>query len=218
MNNIKFAISSHIGSYKKTFEFICDDLIKSGINPSNIFFFIGGFKEYRKIENNFFTNLYEVDHNSLGLGGIISVIDLNIESEYWFLLHDTISIGRNFAPAVSSKSYNTDTVSLTSDGLSMNMGAYSWSHLQRNKEQIMLFKNTNYTLSGLQEAKKKAVFYEDRFLHPKISFYNKTNRIVSEPIDFYENGTLRITEYFPDIDLKKIKANWCEKESYELKL
>jgi hypothetical protein len=50
-------------------------------------------------------------------------------------------------------------------------------------------------------------------------FYNDQNNIVlenydgwyhSEPTDYYNTGTMRIIEYYPNLDLYKIKANWGE--------
>ena len=31
------------------------------------------------------------------------------------------------------------------------------------------------------------------------------------PIDYYNSGVMRIVEYYPNIDLYKIKANWTGK-------
>ena len=32
--------------------------------------------------------------------------------------------------------------------------------------------------------------------------------IYTDPTDYYNTGTMRIVEYYPNLDLYKIKANW----------
>jgi hypothetical protein len=193
-------------------------MIDSGVDPKDIYFFIGGHQEYKKIENELGVNLYHANHNSIDITGLISVLELGFESDYWFLLHDTITVGPNFAKAVSSVKYNDTTITMTSDGLSMCIGAYPKSHLDKLRDKIISLKNTNYSPEGLQNAKKLAIQTEDFFLYPKTQFYNNKPRLTKGPIDVYGNGIMRIIEYFPDIDLYKIKANWHPKENYEMKL
>jgi hypothetical protein len=218
MTHIKFTISSHINSQEKTFKPLCQSLIDSGVPPNDIYFFIGGYQEYKKIDNSLGVNLYHANHNSIDITGLISVLDLNIDSDYWFLLHDTCTVGLNFAKSISSMHYDDRTITMTSDGLSMCMGAYPKSILLENREKILSLKNIDYTDNGLQNAKKTAIKTEDYFLHPKTRFFNTKPRVTNGPVDFYGNGVMRIIEYFPDIDLYKIKANWHLKENYELNL
>jgi hypothetical protein len=54
-------------------------------------------------------------------------------------------------------------------------------------------------------------------------FKNDQNNIILEnynswsytgPIDYYNTGTLRIVEYYPNIDLYKIKANWVQSHNW----
>lgn len=212
----KFTISSHINSYKSTLKPLCSSLIESGVPPESIYFFIGGYSTTRKIDCDLGINVYEVDHNSIDFTGLISVLDLEIVADFWFLLHDTVVVGPNFFKRVTEYEYNCDTIALTSDGPSMNIGCYSWKHLQSNKHRIMEFKNTDYTAQSLQKLKAKQVQQEDLFLKPTTCYFNSSRRTITGLVDYYNNGVLRRVEHYSDIDVTKIKANWAVKSVYEL--
>ena len=148
--------------------------------------------------------------------GLISVIEMDIQSDFWFLLHDTCYVGKNFYNTVKNFNYeNVNYVALTFD-TSMNMGSYKWSYIQEKKEQILSYKNINE--DNLQTFKKRLIDNEDVFIKPKIHSYCNDKRKTEGPFDYYQTNTLRIIEYFPNIDLYKIKANWEIKPIYEIKL
>lgn len=217
--NIKFAISSHINSYEKTYELIVKSLIKSGIPLNDIYFFIGGFDKYEKCENILNINMYYVDHNSMDFTALISVLDLNLESDYWFLLHDTLYVGDNFYNNILNFNHsNYNTIKMTNDSKSMNIGSYKWSYLQSNKFHILSMRNTDYSDNGLQNIKNINVFKEDFIFEDNNIAYNTSIRNVNGPLDFYGNGVDRIVEHFVDIDIFKIKANWLAKPVYEIKI
>jgi len=55
------------------------------------------------------------------------------------------------------------------------------------------------------------MFYEDYiFKNDKNTgiINNHYYRITTGPIDYYKKGTMRIIEYYDNLDLYKIKANW----------
>jgi hypothetical protein len=215
---MKFCISSNINFYKTTYPKLIDSLVASGVPEKDIYFFIGGYFEYREIENSSDVRIFEVPHNSFDLTSLISVLELDIESDYWFLLHDTCFVGENFYTFISNFEHTQDTVSLTNDRLCMNIGSYSWEFLQRNKNEIIAKKNTDYSEWGLQKAKYFAVYSEDYFLYPKTAFYSTSERWNSEPIDYYGNGIPRYINHFDDIQFYKLQANGCHKDKWELNL
>lgn len=214
---IKFCISSHKNFYNSTYPVLIESLINAGIQGSSIYFFIGGVSEYKQLTTVDSINLYEVPHNSMDFTALISVVELGLETDYWFLLHDTTYVGSRFGKSIYSYSYeNQETIALSFD-LSMNMGAYSWNFLQQNLDKLISFKNTDYSIDGLQKTKQRAVQYEDCFLDRK-HYYCTTPRRVEDSNNMYGTGTNRIVEIFDDIDLYKIKANWYNKPVYETKL
>ncbi len=219
MYRYRFAISSHIKSYEKTYDRMVDSLIMSGVPKDDIFFFIGGFDRQEKAESRHSINMYYVRHNSMDMTGLISVLDLGLESDYWFLLHDTAYVGERFYEIV--KRFDTagrNTIAMTSDDRSMNMGSYRHGYLIDRKSDIMAFKNYDYSDGALQRIKRMNVINEDAFIEPGSPSYNSAKRIASEPTDFYSGGVNRIVEYFPEMDLFKIKANWHKKDKYEIEL
>lgn len=217
---IKFTISSHINSYEKTFNVLIPTLLSAGILPNDIYFFIGGYNNYNKIYNKDNINVYEVPHNSMDFTGLISVIELGLinDSNYWFLLHDTCYVGSEFNNILKSKIYHSDAVILTNDGFSMNIGLYKNTYIENKSSEILKLKNIDYTVDGLMNHKRVLINSEDIFIKNfKTNFYlNSKPRITTNADNFYQNNIKRICEYFPDIDLYKIKANWNLKPIYEL--
>ena len=212
----KFTISSHIKSYEKTFDKLITTLIVSGVLAENIYFFIGGYDEYKKIENNTGVNVYQVPHNSFDFTGLISVIELDLKSDYWFLMHDTCYVGDRFYNEIMKHNHITNTIRLTSDGFTMNMGSYKQEYLDSIQDQVLSFKNTDYSEAAVAKFKVNNIHWEDTLLVSKSPAYNNTCRIVSDGTDVYSTGVIRIKEYYQDIDLYKIKANWEQKPIYEL--
>ena len=214
---MKFVISSHIDYIESTESKLVTSLLDSGVNIDDIYIFVGGYDVnygYVKLSTNI--NKFSSPHNSMDFTGLISVIEMNIQSDFWFLLHDTCYVGKNFYNTVKNFNYeNVNYVALTFD-TSMNMGSYKWSYIQEKKEQILSYKNINE--DNLQTFKKRLIDNEDVFIKPKIHSYCNDKRKTEGPFDYYQTNTLRIIEYFPNIDLYKIKANWEIKPIYEIKL
>lgn len=209
---MKFAISSHKNYYSFTEKKIIESLSGAGIGFEDIYFFIGGYdinEPYKKLEGDY--HRYSCPHNSIDFTGLVSVVDLNIESDHWFLLHDTCFVGPEFYNLIKLYDYmDKDYVSLTND-LSMNMGSYKWDYILKNKDRILSYKNVS---EDVQEFKIRLIHEEDVFFNPRVYCYNNRPRQVSKPIDYYNNQTERIVEYFPGIDLHKVKANWFLKSIY----
>jgi hypothetical protein len=219
--DIKFSISSYKGFYTTTYPIIIKSLLDGGVPAKDIYFFIGGYEENKLIENEDKINLFIVNHNSIDFTGLISLIELNIKSDYWFLLHDTTYVGPRFYNFVSTFNYNKCDVVKLNSGVSMNIGSYKQSYIDSIKEDILKFKNNDYSIESIQNHKKLAVTTEDIFFRTNNQLiYNKTPRRVEGPINFYgkNEDSLRIIEHYDDIDLHKIKANWFNKVNYSLEL
>ena len=216
---IKFWVSSHINFFPKTYPILTPSLINSGIPPEDIYFFIGGEKTYNNIKDENGVNIFKVPHNSIDFTSLISVLELDIYSPYWFLLHDTTYVGPNFYKKITEYNYiNKSAVSLSYD-LSMNIGAYSWELIKNNSEKILNFKNTDYSDSSIQYFKQLGIPNEDwLFINNKHNHYCSNPREIIESNNVYNTGVNRIIEVFKEIELYKIKANWNNKPTYELNL
>lgn len=217
--NLKFTISSHKNFYTKTLDIIVPSLINSGIPNTDIYFFIGGYDVYETIANQYNINLYKASHNSIDYTGLISVLDLNIKSDYWFLCHDTCKVGEKFYNIIKENKFSTDTIRLTSENRSMNIGAYKQSYLYSIKDKVYSYRGSSDSNYNIQKLKKKLVDEEDSLLKSdSTSHFNKSQRTVLDSNNLYNSDVKRITEYFPDIDFYKMKSNWKPKKEYELNL
>ena len=216
---IKFAISSHNLFWKTTYPIVVNSLIESSVPAEDIYFFVGGCHETKKIEG-YSVNLYHVDHNSIDFTALISVLELGLKSDYWFLLHDTCSVGANFFKAVKEFKYDESDAVKLCPKLSMNIGAYKQLYLESIYSDIMELKNKDHSEEAVQHYKKLAVLKEDFIFDrsEKVLVYNTTPRFYEGPFDYYKNGIPRVISYFSDLDLFKMQANWTTKEKYELNL
>ena len=203
---IKICISSHIKSYEKTYPILVDSLIKSGVPSEDIYFFIGGYDKYENISKDGI-NIYTAPHNSMDFTNLISVLDLGLESDYWFAIHDTCYVAENFYSKLISYNITTDTVPLI-DFLSMTMGSYKHTYLLSIRDRLLNYKNESNLPDDILKLKGSLIKDEDIFLKDKGFVYSR-NRIITNPDDsIYGTKTTRVLEYYPEIYFYKLKANW----------
>lgn len=215
---IKFTISSRRIGWENTYPVIIESLISNGIPPEDIYFIVGGYDKVEEFTTEEGVNFIRVNQNSIDYTGLIAVVEQNIEADYWVLLHDTCYIGPNFYPTVLNYNYgDAKAVSLISD-LSMNIGAYSWGYLQEIKEALLQYSNKDFSEEAIQFWKQKGILDEDRFLseYRNKHYFTAIPRIWSGPVDIYGTGVPRMIEHYPEIDFYKVKANWFNKDNYEL--
>jgi hypothetical protein len=222
--NIKFAINSYIKFWETTIPILVSSMIKSGIDSNDIYVFVGGYDEYISIPNDYDIKIYGVPHNSIDFTGLISLIELDLENEYWFYLHDTCYVGPEFYNKIKNFDYPVEfnSVSVT-NGPSMNIGLYKLSIIENNKEKILNKKNKDYSLEKTLEWKRLNVMWEDDIIGRGPLFYCNYG-LVDRPQDreefnnIYGTDTKRAIEYFTELDLYKVKANWNPKDQYEINL
>ena len=91
---------------------------------------------------------------------------------------------------------------------SMNMDIYSQKIINQFKDFLLTKKNTDENIC----MEFKSINYNEDYI-----FNNDNNNIVLDnhdqyiyygPIDYYGTGILRRIEYYSNLDLYKIKANW----------
>lgn len=214
--DIKIIVSSHIQYIEKTEDILFSSLIDSGVNEKNILFFVGG-RDINAGYSQVSEKKYLVPHNSMDFTALISVLELNIVADGFFLIHDTCKCGPNFySNFLKLIKPNIEHMALTIDGPSMNMGLYSQSYIQDKKDEILSYKNTEYHEQGLQKYKNRLIKHEDIFLSPKKNYFCSKPRTTTKADNFYGTDSKRIIEYFQEIDFYKIKANWFLKKNYKL--
>jgi hypothetical protein len=153
----------------------------------------------------------KANHNSIDITGLIALAELysNDINEYYLYLHDTCKVGPHFFEKLSTIQLdNVSSIHLT-DYPSMNLGIYSQKLINLNKDILTerkCIKDEDRSLF-----KYKAIEEEDMIF--KNDPNTKTldgdcNRVITGPTDYYKTGTMRIVEYYSNLDLYKIKANW----------
>lgn len=219
---IKICVNSTKNYSEKTLPIIIPSLINSGIDPEDIFVFEGGHHERSVIKKDTHT-LIQTDNNTIDLTGLIDIVENELESDYWFYIHDTCKVGPKFKKLL----YNIpeslpDKIALTTHP-SMNIASYKYSLLLKYKSKLLKLKNQDYSEKKLKKLKEWSIYCEDLILHKPyqtgmnimgipsdtIEFYNPNfaNRIEVEGENWY-GGVKRIVEYYSQLDLYKSKANY----------
>ena len=193
--DIKFVINTYINQNKYIYEKLIKSLIGNNIEPKNIYLVIGGCEE-EKIEFDL-VNCHYVKHNSYDHTGLINVIEKNINSDYWFVLHDTCSVGPNFYSKLLKKSFSEHNPILEEGWL--NMGLFSQRFIEQNKQYILSLRNCD---------KMQAILSEK--MYPRLgksSYLNSKHEYdLQSTFDVYGDGVERSVVYFPEIDLYKYQT------------
>ena len=206
---MKFAISSVNTFSQKTLPIIIPSLIQS-IDKEDIVIFEGGHRE-RSIEDYNGILYIKVAHNSFDYTALIDIIENELESNYWFLLHDTCKAGPNFGQLVKDLPEGEPDVvcMLNAHPGTMNICAYKYSYLLSKKKEILELKNTDY--EDLDGAKRKATKAENTLqegyvlYHPELFEVSLNERI---PSIYKDDGINRNERYFKNLDLTKYQANY----------
>lgn len=216
---VKICISTCKQYQDKTIPILVPQLLENGIRSEDIHVVSGGYLRREPIINKWNISYYEANHNSFDITALIDVVTCNIEADNWLLLHDTCTVGSKFKEKLYNFNSDSKCTALTWFP-SMSIGNYKYSYLQEQKDLIISGRNIDYTQEGLRKAKIWALDHED-FLMWKSSISSVVNcyakpgeqfRVnIQSDIDQYKTGTPRITEYFPQLDLYKIKANWDQR-------
>lgn len=206
-------INSHISS-----DIARNHLIKSMMECDDfksykIIIVIGGYYDIPTYETTIVDNItyIKANHNSIDYTGLITLLDIYSENEdnYYFYMHDTCRVGPLFFKNLSN--IQLDNVLSIRLGIvySMNIGVYSQRIINQHAE--FLKKRICKNQENLIHFKQEAIDLEDAIFNNDNTNYiinNNTTRETSGPSDYYNTGTMRIVEYYSNMDLYKIKANW----------
>ena len=207
---IKIAISSVKKFSSYTLPIIIPSLLKSGIKESEMVIFEGGYHA-RDIGTYGSITHIRVAHNSFDYTALIDIVEHEIESDYWFLLHDTCKAGPEFGNLVRDiPAGEPDVVCmLGSHPGTMNICAYKYDYLLSKKQELLALKNTDY--EDLDSAKRRATEAENSLqegyvlYHPEL-FSEELN--AGTPSIYKDGGVSRNERYFRNLDLTKYQANY----------
>ena len=207
---MKIVINSHSKS-NIALQHLLESLRENDINYCSIIVVIGGYYhlpdyEISKDEN---ITYIRANHNSIDFTGLITLLELYSDTnEYYFYLHDTCKIGKKFFEKIQSIDLTNVTSMKIRRGVSMNIGVYSQGIINKNKVFLLSKKNN--------DADKCMEYKSINYCEDYIFNHDPNNKILDNytgssytgPTDYYKTGTLRIVEYYPNLDLYKMKANW----------
>jgi hypothetical protein len=203
---IKIAISSNIGYIDKTYDIIVPSLINGGVPPRDINIFISSCPKNKSYINNDNVKIYETTYSSFEFTPLIQIIEDNLYSPYWLLLHDTCEIISNdfYTKLINHPYKESNSVAIFNSTWSCNMGAYKWEYLLSKQNEINQFKNIDTSPSKLTQLKKDIITKED-FLLDKINAFSQT--LECQKIETLD-GAIKIKDYFIEIGIIKTKTTW----------
>lgn len=220
---LQICISSCLDYSNSTIPNITKSLIDSGINPDNIWVVIGGCVSNQKTILESKIHQITTTHNSFDLTALIEVTENKMFDDNWLLLHDTCVAGPNFTTLL--KSYEpllskSGRVALRSHP-SMSIGLYEGSFLSNHLDVLQKYKSIvePNNSESLIAAKHKAFQSEDCLLWklPKVSSPScmgsggfQQQKVDNNLWNFSYTGR-RVQEYFPQLDLYKLKANYGQR-------
>jgi len=194
----KIAISTYVDNESLVIPNLIKQLIEDApISPKDVYVFSGGHAtQFHEIR--YGVNYYACDHNSYDHTALIGILDNNLDSHWWFMLHDTCSPGPRFAHKLSDFGRRDSHVAMLEEGW-LNMGQFSPAFLSQCR---------NYILSLRNCTKMQAVLSEK--LYSRFSngeFYCKSGHFKSLGYqDVYGDGSPRMVIHFPALDLYKYQA------------
>lgn len=193
-NNTKFIISSHISSYKHALPKLIESLIRNDISEKNIISVVGGCESKFQKDNIIFA-----DHNSYDHTAIIEIIESELQSKYWFALHDTCEAGPDFFLKLSEYRITKPYIALTEMAW-MNMGLFSNQYIQKNKDYILSLKNCSKVRAILSER-----------VYSRLDDYTwfglqEGHQRIRDCKNIYNDEKKRDVLYFPFLDLYKFQS------------
>lgn len=209
--DIKICISTCRNYAPSTIPNIISSLKDAGIYMQNILV-VEGDNQTRKVENKDYMHCY-VEHNSFDLTSLIEVVESHYSSKWWLLLHDTCVVGKSFRTCLARANENVDRVALLQHP-SMSIGLYKYEFLLQHAEKINSYKTFTTTPEERLLAKHKAFESEDVLLWKLPcgsidSFgHNRVSQLVNADLWKMQRTENRIQEYFPQLDIYKLKANY----------
>jgi hypothetical protein len=208
---MKIVINSHIKS-NIALHHLLKSLKENDINYCDVIVIIGGHYNLNNYKITKDENIRYIlaNHNSIDFTGLITLLELysHNTNEYYVYLHDTCRIGKQFYNKIKSIDLTNVSSIKINKNFSMNIGIYSQVIINNFKDFLLSKKNTNEN----ECMRYKSVNYNEDYIfnndknNKLLDNYNAWN--YTGPTNYYNTGTMRIVEYYPNLDLYKIKANW----------
>jgi hypothetical protein len=208
---IKIAIATNKNFSQFSLPIILKSLIDCQINLDDIIVFHAGYNEREEKIIDGIKNIF-LNHNSFEYSPLIDICENNLESEYWFLIHDTCKVGPRFKELLYNIPEDKPEKLALKSRPAMSIGLYKYSYLKSVEQKIFTIKNTDYSHESMMKWKLWGVPNEDFILwmtEPNPKFCNNRDEWnVVDNENWYGTNTTRRTEYYPSLDIYKNKSNW----------
>lgn len=216
LGSIRFCISTCKKFAPHTIPVIIPSLFAAGIKQEEILIVNGG-QTVRANTSYKGVPMLLTQQNSFEYTPLIEIVEHSMESQYWFLLHDTCIAGPLFKALAYGPPVETPEKVAMKQTPSMSIGLYRYDYLMAHKERLMAIKNLDSSPEALQRWKQWGVPNEDYMLwklqdvpchiyHPDKHGPDEWN--YQGHADPYGTGMQRRIEYFPQLHLAKAKSNW----------
>jgi hypothetical protein len=216
LGSIRFCISTCKKFAPHTIPAIIPSLLAAGIKQEEILIVNGG-QLVRANTSYKGVPMLLTQQNSFEYTPLIEIVEHSMESQYWFLLHDTCIAGPLFKALAYEPPVEAPEKVAMKQTPSMSIGLYRYDYLMAHKERLMAIKNLDSSPEALQQWKQWGVPNEDYMLWKlqdvPCHVYHLDKHGPDEwnyqgHADPYGTGTQRRIEYFPQLDLIKAKSNW----------
>lgn len=212
---MKIIINSHCKSHVALTHLLDSMCKQKEFGDYQVIVFSGGYYGNRSYVATTDKNVtvIECNYNSLDLTAFIALVELFHKSidEHYFYMHDTCRVGDNFYQKLRSIDLSGVSTVRINKGWSMNMGIYSQRILNHFSNFLLSRKNTSDMY--LVHLKNSNQIEDHMFkMDPNCKVLDNYHRSrQSPPVDYYKTGTMRIVEYYENIDIYKIKANYGQR-------
>lgn len=198
-----FVVNSTVKFYTKTLPICVESLRAAG--ATEIMAIIGGDQHKYFLKDN--VEYTFVPYENFDLTSFIHISDQPRFKDF-FYLHDTCKAGPNFLNKLRDIHFNPNhCAKVACDGLSMNIGYYPFAFVKKYEADLQALKNTDITEEGRHKAKLIALAKEDFiFKSEPTGNLSKEGRCTTNDAPY--EGSTRIQEYYPSLDLYKYKANY----------
>lgn len=214
--SVRFCISTCKKFAPHTIPVIIPSLLAAGITEEEILIVNGG-QTVRTSTNYKGVPMLLTQQNSFEYTPLIEIVEHSMDSEYWFLLHDTCIAGPLFKQLAYEPPVEQPEKVAMKQTPSMSIGLYRHDYLMAHKDRLMAIKNMDSSPEALQQWKQWGVPNEDYMLwklqdvpchvyHPSLHGPDEWN--YQGHADPYGTGMQRRVEYFPQLHLAKAKSNW----------
>lgn len=205
---ITFAIPTVIHYIEKTIPVVVNSLLKNNIQPEQIHIFINSSD---RNEDEVIDGITYHHHMGLSYFEWVSpkvILERNLESDWWFLLHDTVEFGDKFETLFTSfMETNQKKIIKLTPVHSNSIGMLHQDIFNTHREFFLnKFKDID-TISDIIERKRWCIKNENQYLHLEPYAYFQPGDAHQSQILGNRYDVQRVEEYFHGIDMMKYKKN-----------